>query len=281
MRPESGRSDTGRHQAIRPDPARRDSRPVTSQPRSPLLDPGPTGPERRPQTPEPRGGLPESIAAELGSPRQPDRQAWPPPRGGNPVVGTELAELLRGAGLSEQDMSPEMMQDLGKVLRVVVEGVMNVLRARAEIKSQFRLPLTRIQSADNNPLKHSPNVESALHTLLVQKNPGFLSTVQAFEDAFADIRNHQMAMLEGVRVAFESMLESFDPKELEKGFERAAKRGFGSAKSKYWDLYVDRFVQLGGDADDTFRRLFGDVFAEAYEKQLERLKTIARNTGKP
>jgi type VI secretion system FHA domain protein len=286
MRPESGRSDTGRsdtgrHQAIRRDPVRRDSRPVTSQPRSPLLDPGPTGPERRPQTPEPRGGLPESIAAELGSPRQPDRQAWPPPRGGNPVVGTELAELLRGAGLSEQDMSPEMMQDLGKVLRVVVEGVMNVLRARAEIKSQFRLPLTRIQSADNNPLKHSPNVESALHTLLVQKNPGFLSTVQAFEDAFADIRNHQMAMLEGVRVAFESMLESFDPKELEKGFERAAKRGFGSAKSKYWDLYVDRFVQLGGDADDTFRRLFGDVFAEAYEKQLERLKTIARNTGKP
>jgi type VI secretion system protein ImpI len=177
-------------------------------------------------------------------------------------------------------MSPQMMQDLGKVLRVVVEGVMDVLRARAEIKSQFRLPLTRIQSADNNPLKHSPNVESALHTLLVQKNPGFLSAVQAFEDAFADIRNHQMAMLEGVRVAFESMLESFDPKELEKGFERAAKRGFGSAKSKYWDLYVDRFAQLGGDADDTFRRLFGDAFGEAYEKQLERLKTLARNPGK-
>jgi type VI secretion system FHA domain protein len=234
--------------------------------------------ERRSATPEARSSLPESLAAELVSPRQPDRQAWPATRAGS-IVGTELAELLRGAGLSEQDLSPQMMQDLGKVLRVVVEGVMDVLRARAEIKSQFRLPLTRIQSADNNPLKHSPNVESALHTLLVQKNPGFLSAVQAFEDAFADIRSHQMAMLEGVRVAFESMLESFDPKELEKGFERAAKRGFGSAKSKYWDLYVDRFAQLSGDADDTFRRLFGDVFGEAYEKQLERLKTLARNTG--
>jgi type VI secretion system FHA domain protein len=268
-----------RPEPARPEPAaRREAKAPISQPRQPIPEPRPAVPERRSAMPEPRASLPESLAAELVSPRQPDRQGWPATRAGS-IVGTELAELLRGAGLSEQDLSPQMMQDLGKVLRVVVEGVMDVLRARAEIKSQFRLPLTRIQSADNNPLKHSPNVESALHTLLVQKNPGFLSAVQAFEDAFADIRNHQMAMLEGVRVAFESMLQSFDPKELEKGFERAAKRGFGSAKSKYWDLYMDRFAQLSGDADDTFRRLFGDVFGEAYEKQLERLKTLARNTG--
>jgi type VI secretion system FHA domain protein len=279
VRPESVRPEPPRPDLARPEPGRRDPRAPVSQPKTPILEPGAAAPERRSVTPEPRAGLPESLAAPLVSPRQPDRQQWPATRAGG-AVGTELAELLRGAGLSEQDMSPEVMQDLGKILRVVVEGVMDVLRARAEIKSQFRLPLTRIQSAENNPLKHSPNVESALHTLLVQKNPGFLSSVQAFEDAFADIRNHQMAMLEGVRVAFESMLESFDPKELEKGFERAAKRGFGSAKSKYWDLYADRFAQLSGDADDTFRRLFGDVFAEAYEKQLERLKALARNTGK-
>jgi type VI secretion system FHA domain protein len=280
--PPSGRSakpEPPKAEPAKPGPTRREAKATAPEARSPIRGPGPDAHERRPLVPDPRASLPESFAAELVSPRQSDRQAWPAGRAGS-AVGTELLELMRGAGLSEQDMSPQMMQDLGKVLRVVVEGVMDVLRARAEIKSQFRLPLTRIQSADNNPLKHSPNVESALHTLLVQKNPGFLSTVQAFEDAFADIRNHQMAMLEGVRVAFESMLESFDPKELEKGFERAAKRGFGSAKSKYWDLYVDRFAQLGGDADDTFRRLFGDVFAEAYEKQLERLKTLARNSNK-
>ena len=262
-----------------PDPVRREPRAVVPGAKSPILDPRPAAPERRPALPEARAAIPESVAAELARPRPSEREARPVTRS-NSAAPTELLELLRGAGLSEHEVSAEMMQDIGKVLRVVVEGVMDVLRARAEIKSQFRLPLTRIQSAENNPLKHSPNVESALHTLLVQKNPGFVSAVQAFEDAFADIRNHQMAMLEGVRVAFESMLQSFDPKELEKGFERAAKRGFGSAKSKYWDLYVSRFAQLGGDADDTFRRLFGDVFAEAYEKQLERLKTHARNTGK-
>jgi type VI secretion system FHA domain protein len=252
-----GRSAPVSRPAI-PDPTPRQEpirRAAIPDPRPPMANSRSAVPEPRPPVHENRGTIPDSAAADF-------------------------AALMHGAGLSEQDLTPQMMQDLGKILRVVVEGVIDVLRARAEIKSQFRLPLTRVQAAENNPLKHSPNVESALHTLLVQKTPGFLSPVQAFEDAFADIRNHQMAMLEGVRVAFESMLESFDPKELEKGFERAAKRGFGSAKSKYWDLYVDRFANLGGDADDTFRRLFGDVFAEAYEKQLERLKTLARNTGK-
>jgi len=244
-------------------------RPVIPERRAPAPDP-------RPQViPEVRMTLPEPGLTEFPA-QQPDRSGWPTSQ----ARGTDFEELMRGAGLSGQQMSPEMMQELGRVLRVVVTGVMDVLRARAAIKSQFRLPMTRIQSVENNPLKHSPNLEHALHTLLVERNPGFLSPVQAFEDAFADIRNHQMAMLEGLRVAFDAMLESFDPKELEKGFEHAAKRGFGSAKAKYWDLYAERFAGLGGDADATFRKLFGDVFAAAYEKQLERLKTLARNTGK-
>jgi type VI secretion system FHA domain protein len=191
-------------------------------------------------------------------------------------AGADLVALLRAAGLPDRDLSPEVAQELGKVLRVVVHGVMDVLQGRAEIKAQFRLPHTRVQARENNPLKLSPNVESALHTLLVQRNPGYLPTVQAFEDAFADIRHHQLAMLEGLREAFGSMLGAFDPQTLERDFEQTVKRagllGGLSGKSRYWELYTERFGRLGRDADDTFRRLFGDVFADAYERQLERLR---------
>jgi type VI secretion system FHA domain protein len=190
--------------------------------------------------------------------------------------GADLVALLRAAGLPDRDLSPEVAQELGTVLRVVVHGVMDVLQGRAEIKAQFRLPHTRVQARENNPLKLSPNVESALHTLLVQRNPGYLPTVQAFEDAFADIRHHQLAMLEGLREAFGSMLEAFDPQTLEREFEQTVKRagllGGLTGKSRYWELYTERFSRLGRDADDTFRRLFGDVFADAYERQLERLR---------
>ena len=236
----------------------------------------------------PRPTMPETEAtgSQLTSPTPPQsrvpRPPTPPsvtPQSAAPAARLDLAALLQAAGVPERDLSPEIAQELGKVLRVVVDGVMAVLQGRAEIKSQFRLPLTRVQAMENNPLKLSPNVESALHTLLVQRNPGYLPTVQAFEDAFADIRNHQLAMLEGVRVAFDAMLGAFDPRELERDFERSVKRagllgGLGGlgGKSKYWELYSERFSRFGKDADDTFRRLFGDFFAEAYERQLERLK---------
>ena len=241
------------------------------------------------QPPPVQGGIPEDWARPILVPRPPlpKRQAAPPPPAvaapalpvpetPPPSIPVDLAALLQAAGLPQRELSPEMVQELGKVLRVVVEGVMEVLQGRAEIKSQFRLPVTRVQARENNPLKLSPNVESALHTLLVQRNPGYLPTVQAFEDAFADIRNHQLAMLEGVRVAFEAMLGAFDPRQMEPDFERAVKRGglLGglSGKTRYWEMYTERYARLGRDADDTFRRLFGDVFAEAYERQLELLK---------
>ena len=250
--------------------------PVNWQQASPLED--------HYKPPPPVQGIPENWSRSILVPRPPlpKRQAAPAPTPPEPAeapprpIPVDLAALLHAAGLPERELSPEVVQELGKVLRVVVEGVMAVLQGRAEIKSQFRLPLTRVQARENNPLKLSPNVESALHTLLVQRNPGYLPTVQAFEDAFADIRNHQLAMLEGVRVAFESMLGAFDPQQMEQDFERMVKRagllGGLSGKSRYWELYGERFARLGRDADDTFRRLFGDVFAEAYERQLERLR---------
>ena len=271
------------------------SRPVNWQQSSPLDD------HFKPPAP-PMSGIPENWARSILVPRPAaiKEEAAPAPSAPRPrspgpspaqptpaapvsaaevrpqPVGLDLAVLLRAAGLSDRDLSPEVAQELGKVLRVVVHGVMDVLQGRAEIKAQFRLPHTRVQARENNPLKLSPNVESALHTLLVQRNPGYLPTVQAFEDAFADIRHHQLAMLEGLREAFGAMLGAFDPQMLERDFEHTVKRagllGGLSGKSRYWELYTERFARFGRDADDTFRRLFGDVFAEAYERQLEQLR---------
>ena len=59
------------------------------------------------------------------------------------------------------------------------------------------------------------NVEDALHNLLVKRNAAYLGPVDAFDDAFDDLRHHQMATLEGIRVAFESMLAEFHPDRLQ------------------------------------------------------------------
>ncbi|QNH14711.1 type VI secretion system-associated FHA domain protein TagH [Xanthomonas sp. SI] len=175
--------------------------------------------------------------------------------------------------------SAQMPEDVARIFEIVVDGVMEVLRARAEIKNTFRLPVTVIQRSENNPLKFAATPEDALQKLLAPPSPAFLSGVAAFDDAFDDIRCHQMAMLAGMRAAFESMLFHFSPDRLEQEVDASGKRLAFAGKGRYWERYRDNFQALAKDPDECFRRLFGDEFARAYEAQLARLKS-ARRAGK-
>jgi type VI secretion system FHA domain protein len=192
-----------------------------------------------------------------------------------PRTSLDVQALLEGAGVDGAVAAADLEQTFGQILRVVVEGVMEVLRARQEIKDEFRMHLTQFRPAENNPLKFSANVEDALHNLLVKRNPAYLGPVDSFAEAFQDLRLHQIAMLAGMRAAFDALLEEFDPDHLQTEFDRHIKTGAllsVPAKLRYWDSYRDRLRELVQDKDATFRRLFGEVFAEAYEAQLRRLK---------
>jgi type VI secretion system FHA domain protein len=261
--------------------------PIVHQP-APAPEPSPPGEEfddydfvtgkpiRRPQ-PKPRAARPDPPAASAPAP--PVRSAAVPrePVAASNVV--DLADVLRGAGLDPSAITPELAQNFGRILRVVVAGVMDVLEARKRIKNEFRLEVTTVQALDNNPLKFSANVEDALHNLLVKRNPAYLGPVQAFEDAFQDIRGHQIAMLAGMRVAFDAMFEHFDPQRLQEAFDRQKKGGMlAPTKSRYWDQYCEMIRDMVRDSESSFRQLFGDEFASAYEEQLKRLKASGRGS---
>jgi type VI secretion system FHA domain protein len=166
------------------------------------------------------------------------------------------------------------------VLRIVIEGLMEVLRARGEIRSEFRLPQTSFKPRDNNPLKMAVNAEDAVHNLLVKRNPAYLGTTAAFDDAFKDVRHHQLAMLAGMRAAYAYMLQRFDPAALKAQFDaRPTRKGFGfSTQGKYWEAFEEYYRETTADGDDCFRRLFGDQFARAYEEQIQLLRSARDRT---
>ena len=238
----------------------------------------------RPQQP---ADAPSPVSPSIG---HPSRQEAPPdlaPAPTAPVnlapaplpqrIGDDsaLATMLAGAGLDRVEVTPELARSFGEILRVVVSGVMDVLRARQQIKDEFRMRMTQFRPVDNNPLKFSANVDDALHNLLVKRNAAYLGPVEAFEDAFDDLRNHQIAMLAGMRVAFESMLTQFDPDRLQEQFDRQLKKGslLGvPARLRYWDSYREACSAMVKDPEACFRKLFGEEFAKAYEEQLKRLK---------
>lgn len=248
---------------------------------TPLPDPSSSPIARRP-TPAPIPPEAPSIAA--AEPSVVPSSNLRLPAGAPPDHAVvDYSAVLEGAGLDPDQVTPELANTFGQIVRVVVSGVMDILRARQQIKDEFRLRMTQFRPADNNPLKFSANVDDALHNLLVKRNAAYLEPVEAFEDAFDDLRDHQIAMLAGMRVAFESMLASFDPDRLQEQFDRVLKRGslLGvPAKLRYWDLLRDHRDELQKDPDDAFRSLFGEEFGRAYEAQLQRLKSQRRPRSK-
>jgi type VI secretion system FHA domain protein len=138
---------------------------------------------------------------------------------------------------------------------------------------------TVFRPADNNPLKFSANVDDALHNLLVKRNAAYLGAVDAFADAFDDLRDHQLAMLAGMRVAFESMLADFDADRLQEDFDRQIGKvalQLMPAKMRYWDLYREKRHEMTKDPEAAFARLFGEEFARAYEEQFRELRAQRR-----
>jgi type VI secretion system FHA domain protein len=199
----------------------------------------------------------------------------PPPS--EPVEGasTTAGELpVRSQMPSPPDSpaAPDMTAELKAMLHIAVEAMMDVLRARAELKNSFRLPATLIQRSENNPLKFAPTAQDAVQRLLAPADGGFLSGRAALDDAAEDIRNHQLAMLAGVRSAFQSLLTHFDPARIEPETEGSMRRFSLGRKPRYWERYKDQFESVTRNPDECFQRLFGDEFARAYEEQLASLK---------
>lgn len=203
------------------------------------------------------------------------------PRPEESVAGMfDVTAFLRAAGLDPQNVSPEMAPVLGQIVRLVAQGMIDVLGARAQFRSQFHLPLTRVRASQNNPLKFAPTAEEALTAMFATRARGYMPPLEAFEDAFDDIRFHLLATLAGMRAGLESMLKRLDPKRVQQLSDRRYPgflARFG-AKRRYWDRYVDLFEEMTGNADAAFQQTYGEEFSSAYEQQLEELK---RNRAKP
>ena len=192
--------------------------------------------------------------------------------------GDALAAFLRGAGLDHLslDSAPvaAQMEAIGRSYRLMVEGLIDVLRARSSIKGEFRLQQTMIAPVENNPLKFAPNADEALLLLLRHGNQAFMPPDQAVADSFDDLRAHQLAVMAGVEAAIKALLKRFEPAELETriGKPGALSNLFGSRQSQYWEQFTELYTQISHEAEEDFQVLFGREFSRAYEEHSARLR---------
>jgi predicted component of type VI protein secretion system len=188
-----------------------------------------------------------------------------------------LALFLEAAGVKPESIaghSPaEVLKGAGKLMRVMVSGLMELLRERSHVKDTFRLPQTVMQAAQNNPLKFSPNVDDALRYLINDRGEGaYLSAEDAVRAGFRDVRQHEQALVKAMLQAVQDYVERFDPDELKTRFDKGLKRGgllSGGNKLKYWELYEESYPALTQHEDGGPPQLFAEGFARAYLQEVE------------
>jgi predicted component of type VI protein secretion system len=77
--------------------------------------------------------------------------------------------------------------------------------------------------------------------------------------------NHQLAMQAGIQASLTDLLQTLDPKIIEKQFEQGLVL---QKKAKCWESYEKTYRNTVEDAVEKF---YGEAFAEAYDKQMNLL----------
>jgi type VI secretion system protein ImpI len=246
-----------------------------SRPQPPSQSPTPSSSQSPPQSSpqsllHPASSQPSSSAAHAAA-----KQSTT-----SPPAASDATTILTALGLDPTQVDPAIQQDLGTILRLTVQGLVEVLRSRTEVKNSFRLPTTSIKPVENNPLKFSMGADDALQSLFVKRNAGYLGPVEAFREGFADVTAHQAAVLAGIKAGFNAILAKLHPQKLEDLYERKLKRtamlGLGN-KARYWEMYRAQFEEIDRDREAHFQLLFGEEFALAYNSHLQKLAADARS----
>lgn len=194
--------------------------------------------------------------------------------------GEVLAALLRGLGLPDlktRQSAPELAEQVGLMLRAAVGGTMGVLKARNVTKKETRVDMTMLAANDNNPMKFIPDLDDALEQMIAATMRGYMPGLRAINNAFDDLRAHEMATIAGMQAALQGVLARFDPAAIEARLAEPSvmdKVLASKRKAKMWDRMVELYGQMSNEAEDDFQRLFGEKFAAAYEEQTARLRQM-------
>ncbi len=200
-----------------------------------------------------------------------------------PGGGMEHDDLLiRALGLDQFDLesvdTATLYPAVADFVLQATSGLLALLRSRSHIRSELRLDRTTIQPRENNPLKFSPTLDDALERMFVKPGKAYLKPSEAVSEGFGNVIHHQVAVLFGVRAAYQAMFEMLDPKALQRQFEKhlGGSLVLGSKKARYWEQFEQFYEDMRKDPEKTYQRLFGDEFAQAYSKKLAELEQLSK-----
>jgi type VI secretion system protein len=194
------------------------------------------------------------------------------------LAGDAVRAFFEGAGLPDADIgsvdASACMRAYGELLREFTSGIRELLFARAEMKSEFRIPQTVIRVTGNNPLKFSVDLEQALLAVLLPTRTGYAAPLAAVREAIADLRAHELGMLAGLQKMMAKVLGALAPETLERRVEAAGLLASvmpATRKARCWEAYQTAYHEIAAAVAEDAEGMFREAFAAAYSEQVKKL----------
>jgi len=187
--------------------------------------------------------------------------------------------FLRGLGIPDAalagGLTPDTMEEIGRLLREMTACTVDMLRLRSQAKSSIHAEMTIIGPRAVNPLKAAWDVDVALRHLLAPERADLMAPVHAVTDAYDDLRAHDRGLAAGIHAALQTLLARFQPDVFDGKLGSGALDRFlpANRKAKQWDLLLDAY-------EDTAREAKGDFWA-VFEREFRVAYTSGQKPAKP
>jgi type VI secretion system protein ImpI len=242
-----------------------------------LAPPAPPPPE---VAPPPRDEVPRPTRPVVEPP--PEVFVYePPPPPPAPVAAaaprvsdTSLIDRIAAAAgipasaLANRDPG-EVADEIGAVLRLSVENLIQMAASRRQTKSAIRSQHhTMFRPTENNPIKFAADSAHAMEMMFGPPNRMNLGAKAAVSQAFDEFKTHNIATFGAMQGALEALFEDLAPEKIEAsiGPERGLGAVISSRKARLWDTYAERWRALTKRADGRLNDAFMNLFAASYDK---------------
>lgn len=182
-------------------------------------------------------------------------------------VDASLSSLMQGLGqtLPQNNslQTQEMLHELGKTVRVMVEGLLTLQLEQAALADKLLRPI------EDNPLRLGLDYDDTLALLFAEaKSPVHLSAPSAVAEVLRNIRIHNDANQQAISIALESLLQAFSPEVLLRRFNQYRRSAdvAHDENSWAWEMYQFYFRELNSSRQQGFHKLFQQVYAQAYDR---------------
>ncbi|MFY8283053.1 type VI secretion system-associated FHA domain protein TagH [Pseudoalteromonas sp. SSMSWG5] len=181
-----------------------------------------------------------------------------------------VISFLNGLSVNEkltaELQNEDTWQHMGECFKLFLEGSMDLIRQRTNIKNQLKLNHTTFKVEQNNPLKFSATIDDVMQNLFVRNSASFLQANQAVKESFVDIKLHEQGLLAGATGALNGLLEQLSPRDIKaqsnKGGLLSSLPAYGGASS--WRIYNELYADIADDVKAKGVLAFSDDFLKAY-----------------